>query len=55
MILSSPVGLEKLLGFNHPEQITNPFCGTKKPLVHCTVFSETFFGGTGLIGRLMLA
>ena len=46
--------LGKLLGFNYEDQITNQFCGTKKSLVHGTVFSEALFAGTGLIGILLL-
>lgn len=46
--------LGKVFGFNHADQITNQFCGTKKSLVHGTVFSEALFGGTGIIGILLL-
>lgn len=42
------------LGFNHADQITNQFCGTKKSLVHGTVFSEALFAGSGIIGILIL-
>lgn len=44
----------RLLKFNHADRITNQFCGTKKSLVHGTVFSEALFGGTSLIGILLL-
>lgn len=44
----------KLLKFSHEERITNQFCGTKKSLVHGTVFSDALFGGTSIIGILLL-
>lgn len=44
----------KKLNFNHADQITNQFCGTKKSLVHGTVFSEALFAGSGIIGILLL-
>lgn len=44
----------KVLNFNHADRITNQFCGTKKSLVHGTVFSQALFGGTGIIGILLL-
>lgn len=44
----------KLLKFNHADQITNQFCGTKKSLVHGTVFSEALFGQTSLVGIMLL-
>lgn len=44
----------KILGFSHADQITNQFCGTKKSLVHGTVFSEALFAGTGIIGIILL-
>lgn len=44
----------KLLNFNHPDRITNQFCGTKKSLIHGTVFSEALFGHTSIIGILLL-
>ena len=44
----------KKLGFDHADQITNQFCGTKKSLVHGTVFSKALFAGSGLIGILLL-
>lgn len=46
--------LGKVLGFNHADQITNQFCGTKKSLIHGTVFSEALFAGTGIIGIILL-
>lgn len=44
----------RILNFNRADQITNQFCGTKKSLVHGTVFSEALFGQTGIIGILIL-
>lgn len=44
----------KLLKFNHADQITNQFCGTKKSLVHGTVFSEALFGQTNIVGIMLL-
>lgn len=44
----------KLLKFNHADQITNQFCGTKKSLVHGTVFSEALFGQTSIVGIILL-
>jgi len=44
----------KLLKFNHADRITNQFCGTKKSLVHGTVFSEALFGQTSVIGIILL-
>jgi len=44
----------KLLNFNHADRITNQFCGTKKSLVHGTVFSEALFGQTSIIGIVLL-
>lgn len=44
----------KLLHFNHADRITNQFCGTKKSLVHGTVFSEALFGQTSIIGIILL-
>lgn len=46
--------LGKILKFNHADRITNQFCGTKKSLVHGTVFSEALFGQTSIIGILIL-
>jgi sodium/bile acid cotransporter 7 len=44
----------KLFSFNHADRITNQFCGTKKSLVHGTVFSEALFGQTSIIGIILL-
>ncbi len=46
--------LGKVLKFNHADRITNQFCGTKKSLVHGTVFSEALFGQTSIVGILIL-
>lgn len=44
----------KLLNFNREDRITCQFCGTKKSLVHGTVFSEALFGQTSIIGIILL-
>ena len=44
----------KVLKFNHADQITNQFCGTKKSLVHGTVFSQALFGQTSFVGIIIL-
>lgn len=44
----------KILNFSHADQITNQFCGTKKSLVHGTVFSNALFGQTNLVGIILL-
>lgn len=44
----------RLFNFNHADRITNQFCGTKKSLVHGTVFSEALFGQTSIIGIILL-
>lgn len=44
----------KWLKFSREDQITNQFCGTKKSLVHGTVFSKALFGGSSIIGILLL-
>lgn len=46
--------LGRILNFNRADQITNQFCGTKKSLVHGTVFSEALFGQTSIVGILIL-
>lgn len=46
--------LGRLLKFNHADRITNQFCGTKKSLVHGTVFSEALFSQTNIIGIMLL-
>jgi len=44
----------KLLKFNHADQITNQFCSSKKSLVHGTVFSQALFGGSSILGMILL-
>src|SRR5690625_5675984 len=44
----------KLLRFNHADRITNQYCGTKKSLVHGTVFSKALFGQTSIVGIILL-
>lgn len=44
----------RLFKFNHADRITNQFCGTKKSLVHGTVFSEALFGKSSIVGVLLL-
>ncbi|MBC8770040.1 bile acid:sodium symporter [Arenibacter sp. BSSL-BM3] len=40
--------------FNTEDQITAQFCGTKKSLVHGTVFSKILFGNMASIGIILL-
>ncbi len=44
----------KILHFNRADQITARFCGTKKSLVHGTVFSKIMFGNMAVIGIILL-
>lgn len=44
----------KKLRFNREDQITAQFCGTKKSLVHGTVFSKILFGNMASIGIILL-
>lgn len=46
--------LGKLLKFNRADRITAQYCGTKKSLIHGTVFSEALFGQTSLVGLILL-
>jgi len=46
--------LAKKMRFNTADQITAQFCGTKKSLVHGTVFSKIIFGNLGAIGIILL-
>lgn len=46
--------ISKKLHFNKEDQITAQFCGTKKSLVHGTVFSKILFGNMASIGLLLL-
>lgn len=42
------------LGFNREENITALFCGTKKSLMHGTVFSKVIFGSFPALGIILL-
>jgi len=42
------------LGFNREDRITALFCGTKKSLVHGTVFSKVLWGGSATVGIILL-
>lgn len=42
------------LKFNREDRITALFCGTKKSLVHGTVFSKVIFGNSASIGIILL-
>jgi sodium/bile acid cotransporter 7 len=42
------------LGFNTEDKITAQFCGTKKSLVHGTVFAKILFQGSALTGIVLL-
>ena len=46
--------IAKKLHFNKEDQITAQFCGTKKSLVHGTVFSKILFGNMASIGIILL-
>jgi sodium/bile acid cotransporter 7 len=46
--------LAKKLGFNKEDAITAQFCGTKKSLVHGTVFSKILFTGAVPMGIILL-
>lgn len=46
--------IAKKLSFNREDQITAQFCGTKKSLVHGTVFSAILFGNMTTIGIILL-
>jgi len=46
--------ISKKLDFNKEDQITAQFCGTKKSLVHGTVFSKILFGNMATIGIMLL-
>ena len=46
--------MAKQLGFNREDRITALFCGTKKSLVHGTVFSKILFSASFPIGILLL-
>jgi sodium/bile acid cotransporter 7 len=46
--------LAKRLGFNYQDRITAQYCGTKKSLVHGTVFSKILFAGNFHTGIMLL-
>ncbi|SIS70099.1 solute carrier family 10 (sodium/bile acid cotransporter), member 7 [Zobellia uliginosa] len=46
--------LAKKLKFNTEDRITAQFCGTKKSLVHGTVFAKIIFGNAATIGIILL-
>lgn len=46
--------MSKRLKFNREDKITAQFCGTKKSLVHGTVFSQALLGHTNIIGIVLL-
>jgi len=46
--------LSRKMNFNKEDQITAQFCGTKKSLVHGTVFSKIIFGNMASIGIVLL-
>lgn len=46
--------ISQWLKFNHADQITNQYCGTKKSMVHGAVFSEALFGSSSVVGILLL-
>lgn len=46
--------ISRKLKLNKEDQITAQFCGTKKSLVHGTVFSKILFGNMAAIGIILL-
>jgi sodium/bile acid cotransporter 7 len=46
--------IAKRLGFSIEDRITAQFCGTKKSLVHGTVFSKILFGSMPALGLMLL-
>lgn len=46
--------LARLLGFDREDQITAQFCGTKKSLIHGTVFSRILFQNSASMGIMLL-
>ncbi len=46
--------LSRKLKFTKENQITAQFCGTKKSLVHGTVFSKIIFGNVAIVGVMLL-
>lgn len=47
-------GISTWLGFNREDRITALFCGTKKSLVHGTVFSNVMFANMSVAGIMLL-
>ncbi|MDX1272698.1 bile acid:sodium symporter family protein [Bizionia paragorgiae] len=54
IVFYSTGAIAKQLQFNKEDQITAQFCGTKKSLVHGTVFSKILFGHMAAIGIILL-
>lgn len=46
--------IASLLGFSLEDKITAMFCGSKKSLVHGTVFSKVLFGQSAVVGLILL-
>jgi solute carrier family 10 (sodium/bile acid cotransporter), member 7 len=46
--------ISKRLGFNREDRITATFCGSKKSLVHGSVFSDVLFSGMGNAGIFLV-
>lgn len=46
--------ISRALMFSRADRITAQFCGTKKSLVHGTVFSEALFGQSSVVGLILL-
>jgi len=46
--------ISKKLQLNNEDRITAQFCGTKKSLVHGTVFSKILFGNMATLGIVLL-
>jgi sodium/bile acid cotransporter 7 len=46
--------IARRLGFNREDTITARFCGTKKSLVHGTVFSKVLFSASMPAGLILL-
>lgn len=55
IVVYSLIGFtSRKLGFNREDRITALFCGTKKSLVHGTVFSKILWGNSAVLGILLL-
>ncbi|SEK99248.1 bile acid:sodium symporter family protein [Parapedobacter koreensis] len=46
--------LARRMGFDTADRIATQFCGTKKSLVHGTVFSNALFGQSSAVGLMLL-